>query len=123
MNEIYDIGYPVYIIRKNSIVTIKESEVVDDTLLFYTSDGLCYAYNELIFLKIPHYNDPIQNLVKTRLMECFTKESLLLKQVEFKKRLSENAKKKTTKITTPTNTSWMRKVVSYLSNIRRRICG
>lgn len=121
MNEMYEIGYPVYVTRKNIVVTIEESEIVEDTLLFYTSDGLCYAYNELTFLKLPDYQDPIQNMVKTRLMECFTKESLLLKQIEIKKRLSEYDKRKTTTTTNLTFFGWLRKVLSNIPFIGRRI--
>ena len=122
MNNKYEIGYPAYIIKKDMVVKIEDSEVIDKTLIFYTSDGSCYPFQELTFLNLPDYENEIQNLVKKTLMECFTKESLLPKQIEIKKRLSNYEK---TKTTLPNNnnrsTSWLRKVVSYLSKLGRGV--
>ena len=89
-------------------------EVYDSVV--FTMDSQCFPINE------------VRNLSRKE------KETILVKHIcnswdnetvkKISKRIKKYSKIKTTKpISVKSNPSWMRKVVSYLSRLKRRVCN
>ena len=125
MEKLKTIGSPVYVNSKDIVTHIDDIEVVEGITLFYTKNKSCYIEEQLTFLKINNHLDSVEKILYNSFVDSFSKENLLLKQIDVRKRINRTKFKENEKIiisTTPTRTSWLRKIVSHLSKLGRRIC-
>ena len=126
MEKLKTIGSPVYVNSKDIVTHIDDIEVVEGITLFYTKNKSCYIEEQLTFLKINNHLDSVEKILYNSFINSFSKENLLLKQIDVRKRINRAKFKENEKIiisTTPTHTSWMRKILSHLSKLGRRVRG
>ena len=126
MEKLKTIGSPVYVNSKDIVTHIDDIEVVEGITLFYTKNKSCYIEEQLTFLKINNHLDSVEKILYNSFVNSFSKENLLLKQIDVRKRINRTKFKENEKITistTPTRTSWLRKIVSHLSKLGRRVRG
>ena len=128
MEKLKTIGSPVYVNSKDIVTHIDDIEIVEGITLFYTKNKSCYIEEQLTFLKIHNHLDGVEKILYNSFVNSFSKENLLLKQIDVRKRINRTKFKENEKITnsiTPivTHTSWLRKIVSHLSKLGRRVRG
>lgn len=128
MEKLKTIGSPVYVNSKDIVTHIDDIEIVEGITLFYTKNKSCYIEEQLTFLKINNHLDGVEKILYNSFVNSFSKENLLLKQIDVRKRINRTKFKENEKITnsiTPivTHTSWLRKIVSHLSKLGRRVRG
>jgi hypothetical protein len=115
------IGKPIYVIKEDQFHNVEYFENILDTTIIYTDNGKSYDISEIEYIdveSIQNEKDEMKKIIKELLFDDSNELGWLKFKIDIKYEKLKNSS------TSPDpDTSWMRKVVSYLSNIRRRICG
>ena len=104
MEKLKTIGSPVYVNSKDIVTHIDDIEVVEGITLFYTKNKSCYIEEQLTFLKINNHLDSVEKILYNSFINSFSKENLLLKQIEVRKRINHVKSKENSTTITPAHT-------------------
>lgn len=114
------IGKPIYVIKEDKFHYVEYFENVLDTTIIYTDCGKSYDISEIEYLdveSIKNEKDEIKKIIKELLFD----NSNELGWLKFKIDIKYEKLKNSSTSTNIRHTSWLRKVLSNIPFIGRRI--
>ena len=121
---LYSENTKVKLKSSDTIKMIVDSEFIAGTNIYYMSDNTSYAEHQINFTVTPEYEHIMSKMtpdfVHTHLIDT---EKIGQNIANWYNKQKRKENEKIIISTTPPRTSWLRKIVSHLSKLGRRVRG